>query len=192
MRNNFTLISSLPRPSDARTRASTIFFTSRCNLLWKSLNMVDPPDNTIFWNKNQISWAKKRSNNIYKDSRPSAQPCINRKTSLTTACRFMTNLFNTILIIYCRNVSIFLFSKISPIFAIFSYFVILKNKITFLSININFTLYSALLVSIGADWIHLSITSGRELVSSLLYISGLKKTCTNRPNQHQDICSIMN
>lgn len=36
--------------SDARTRASTIFFMSRCNLLWKSLNMVDPPDKTIFCN----------------------------------------------------------------------------------------------------------------------------------------------
>jgi len=44
-----TLASPLiSRLLDARTRASTIFFRSRCNLLWKSLNIVEPPDKTIF------------------------------------------------------------------------------------------------------------------------------------------------
>lgn len=44
-----TLTSPPTRASDARSRASTIFFISRCSLLWKSLNIVEPPDNTIFW-----------------------------------------------------------------------------------------------------------------------------------------------
>lgn len=46
-----TFIDPPSRTSDARARASTIFFRSLCNLRWKSLNIVEPPDNTIFWHK---------------------------------------------------------------------------------------------------------------------------------------------
>ena len=44
-------------------------------------------------------------------------------------------------------------------------------------IIISYTLYKALLVSIGDDWMHLSITAGKGVVKSLLYISGWKKSC---------------
>jgi hypothetical protein len=44
-----TFASPLIRALDERTRASTIFLRSRCNLLWKSLNIVEPPDKTIFY-----------------------------------------------------------------------------------------------------------------------------------------------
>ena len=66
MLNTLTFISPPSRASDARTLASTIFFKSRCNLLWKSLNMVEPPDSTIFWDlphkkrrQKQVSWVVK-------------------------------------------------------------------------------------------------------------------------------------
>jgi hypothetical protein len=47
-KKNCTFASPLTRALDERTRASTIFLRSRCNLLWKSLNIVEPPDKTIF------------------------------------------------------------------------------------------------------------------------------------------------
>jgi hypothetical protein len=39
------------------------------------------------------------------------------------------------------------------------------------------TLYKALLVSIGADWTQLSISSGKGVEKSAEYISGWKKIC---------------
>lgn len=66
MLNTLTFISPPSRASDARTLASTIFFKSRCNLLWKSLNMVEPPDSTIFWDLPHTKKEKKTSQWVVK------------------------------------------------------------------------------------------------------------------------------
>ena len=67
-----------------------------------------------------------------------------------------------------------------------SWFIVQEEKLYIVPWAIYFTLYKALLVSIGADWIHLSITAGRGVVKSLLQISGLKKTCITSQTNHQD------